>query len=162
MHPIIPDMEWPTNTDDLTSFSSKRVIKSFAKASYEEYLAGSKRSGSFIATGACDGHVHGGWERQTLLWHHHVLCGKLSSRKRGSYRALLINMASFCCFGWSLLYSKQEELVLINKYQKQEGFIVNLLLTVNKYISKLNWMSAIVHFTRDRILVWLFRVKIPS
>jgi len=49
MHPIIPDMEWPTRTDDFKSSSSMRLIKSFAKASYDEYLTGSKRFGSFIA-----------------------------------------------------------------------------------------------------------------
>lgn len=33
MHPIIPDMEWPTKTVDFKLSSSKRAIKSFAKAS---------------------------------------------------------------------------------------------------------------------------------
>ena len=33
MHPIIPDIEWPTKTEDFKSSSSIRAIKSLAKAS---------------------------------------------------------------------------------------------------------------------------------
>ena len=39
MHPIIPDIEWPIKTDARKLNSSRRAIKSSAKASYEEYLA---------------------------------------------------------------------------------------------------------------------------
>lgn len=46
MHPIMPDMECPTKTEDFKFISSIRAIISSAKASYEEYLTASKRSRS--------------------------------------------------------------------------------------------------------------------
>ncbi|KAL5978154.1 hypothetical protein ACLOJK_029271 [Asimina triloba] len=42
MHPIMPDMEWPTNTKLFKFISSTSDIRSLEKASNDEYLEASK------------------------------------------------------------------------------------------------------------------------